>query len=292
MSIDIGAAFSDGIDEFLSKKGAMLMGLFVIVGLAGSLATGSVLQAIANAVEGTEGVSPAVAEQLRAQAQFGFDIGLRSAIMLFLVYGLGAELARIVGIRALADSTTNTVLPEHYTGNVLTLFLYRVILAVVLFILYGVLALVLVLPSVFFLPLALFAMPLFLYVALALYFAPIAVVVDEVGPLDAITRAWEYAKGNRLNLLAIAIGVVVISFVLSAPNLLFTGVATANDTGVTAITQSPIAVVVSSVFTALSTVFSLAVATSTYLQLSVDSGDAPNAGGSANADQFGTETEF
>jgi hypothetical protein len=290
MSIDIGAAFSDGIDEFLSKKGVVLAGVFFVVNLLNSLTVGSVLLALANAIEGTPDASPAVIRQLRAQAQFGLDIGMGRAIVVFVAFLLAAEFARIVAIRSLADTNTDSLLPRHYTGNLLTLFVYRIIVGVILFILYGVLALLALAPGVMFAPLALLTVPVLIYVAIGLYFAPIAVVVDEIGPLDAIARAWEYAKDNRLKLVAIAIGVAVISFIITAPNLLFSGVTAANETGLTAITRSPVAVIVSGVFGSLSTVFTLSIATSTYLQLA--SANEPPEGGAASSDQFTTETQF
>lgn len=290
MSIDIGAAFGDGVDEFLSRKGAALAVVFFLVSIASSLATGSFVLAIADRLQRTGEVTQFQLEQLRAQAQFGLDVGLGPAVVLLLGLGLVAELARVVAIRALADTSTSALRPEHYTGGILRLYIYRVLVSIVLLVLYAVLGVVLLAPAAIFPPLVLLVVPVFLYVAIALYFAPIAVVVDETGPLDAISNAWTYAKGNRLNLVAIAIGVIVVSFVITAPNLLFTGVTDAGESGVNAITSSPIAVVVSGVFGSLSTVFTLAVATSTYRQLAA--GGSLDAGGAENADQFGTETEF
>lgn len=296
MSIDIGAAFSDGVDEFLSKKGGALAGIFFLVSILSSLAGGSLIIAIANTLEGQPDVTPEMIDQVRSQAQFGLDIGLAPSIVLLLTLGFVAELARVVAIRALADRSSSTLLPRHYSNGILKLFLYRLITSIIVSILYGVLLLVMFAPAVVFAPAALLTMlvgiPVLLYVAIALYFAPIAVVVDEIGPLDAISNAWSYANGNRLNLVAIAIGVFIVSFVISAPNLLFSGVTDAGQFGAEAITASPIAVVATGVFGSLSAVFTLAVATSTYLHLSPGDDDTPNAGGNANADQFGSETEF
>jgi MFS family permease len=296
MSIDIGAAFSDGVDEFLSKKGGALAGIFFLVSILSSLAGGSLILAVANTLEGRPDVRPEMIEQIRSQAQFGLEIGIGPSIALLVGLGLVAELARVVAIRALADQSANALRPQHYSNGLLKLFLYRVLATIVVLVLYGVLLLVMFAPAIVFAPAALLSIligvPVLLYVAIALYFAPIAVVVDESGPLDAISDVWSHAKGNRLNLVAIAIGVFIVSFVISAPNLLFSGVTDAGQLGADAITASPVAVVATGVFGSLSAVFTLAVATSTYLQLSFDGDDTRDAGGSANADQFGTETEF
>jgi hypothetical protein len=292
MSIDIGQAFSDGVDEFLSRKGAALAGVFFVVTLVSSLASGSLILAIAETIEGEPEVTATQLEQLRSQAQFGLDIGIGPSIVLLIAFGLVAELARIVAISALADGSSNRLRPRHYSNGILKLFVYRVLVTIVVFVLYGVLALVLFAPTTLFPPLILLTIPVFLYVAIALYFAPIAVVVDESSPLDAISNAWTYAKGNRLSLVAIAIGVFVVSFAITLPNLLFSGSMDAAQLGAEAITASPIAVVVSGVFGSLSTVFTLSVATCTYLQLAGDAADDSNMGRTADADQFGTETEF
>lgn len=296
MSIDIGAAFNDGVDEFLSWKGGALAGIFFVVSILGSLATGSLILAFANRIQGQPDVGPEVIEQVRSQAQFGLDVGLGPAVLLLLSLGLVAELARVVAIRALADQSASTLLPRHYSKGLLKLLLYRVITTIIVSILYGVLLLVMFAPAIVFAPAALLSIlvgiPVLLYVAIALYFAPIAVVVDETGPIDAISDVWSHAKGNRLNLVAIAIGVFIVSFIISAPNLLFSGVTDAGQFGAEAITASPIAVVATGVFGSLSAVFTLAVATSTYVQLSFDGDDTRDAGGNATADQFGTETEF
>jgi len=291
MTIDIGSVFEDGFDELLSRKGAVLGGVFLLVSLASTFLTQSFALAILDVSADRGGATASELETVRDQLQYGLDIGLGPALVGLLLFILVAELVRIVAVRALGDRTTSALEPRHYGDGLLKLFVYRLLAGIILLFLYGFLLLAVMIPTAIFPPLFIAAIPLLLYVAIPLYFVPIAVVVDEIGPLTAIQRAWDYGSGNRIRLLLVAIGVGVINLVLSSPTFLVSAPGDLQGgAGAGAFAQSGPALLVTVIVGAISSVFVVAMGVAAYANLKDDAaGTAETAGGSQ---EFGSNTEF
>jgi len=292
MAIDIGAVFEDGFDELLSRKALVLGGAFVVVSLASTFLTQSFALSILEFTAARSDVSAAELQQARDQLQYGLDVGLGPALVALLLFVLVAELVRIVAVRALGDRTTNALERRHYGSGLLKLFAYRILAGIVLFVLYGLLFVVLMFPTVLFPPLLLATVPIFLYVVIPLYFAPIAVVVDEIGPLTAIQRSWDYGGGNRIRLLLVAIGVGVISLVISSPTFLVSASADlqGGGAGTGAFVQSAPALLVTVLVGAVSSVFVVAMGVAAYNNLKDDAAGPGETAGESQ--EFGSSTEF
>jgi len=172
------------------------------------------------------------------------------------------------------------------------IFLHRVLAAIVTFALLAVSAILLLfVPIAIFPPLVLLTVVPFLYIAIGLYFATYAVTIDEVGALEGVAGGWQYAKGNRIKLALIAVGVFVVQFVIGIPSLLFVDFGAVGGGLETTIQRTPIALALTAIVGAIGTVFQIAVAAQTYLHLG--SADVPPRGpDGTETDQFSGETQF
>jgi MFS family permease len=278
MSIDIGAVFEDGLHEWVTRKGAILVGLFVVVGVLGSVASDSLGLAIIDALvdfarDQGEPLPPESQEQLDATREnlgWALEVGVGAALALLVASFLVGEFVRIGAVRALADRSTDAFERQHYAENALSIFLHRIAAAIVTFVLLAVAFLITVfVPGLLFGPLAFLGLVPFLYVAIGLYFASFAVTIDEKSALDGIQYGWQLADGNRLNLVAITIGVVVVSFVISIPTFFFLDFGTGGGLEVS-IRRTPLALVGSALVGGVQSVFRLAIGAQAYTHLVED----------------------
>lgn len=300
MSISITGVFEDGIDEFISKKALALVGLFVLVSALGSIAGDTLgLAALDSVVEsakqqGTQFSAEETRqlEDARGEFAWGLGIGIGPAIALLATSFLVGEFVRIGAIRALADRNADWIEPRHYKRNVLSIFINRIIVAILTAILLVVAAFAfLLVPALIFPLLALLGVIPFLYVVIGLYFASFAVTIDEVGPLDGIQRSWELANGHRLVLVVITIGVGVVILAMSIPNFLFLDLEAASAELQTTMERTPLALAASVVVGGVQSVFRLAIASQTYVHL--DRGSQPVDGPETGAvDSWGNDDQF
>lgn len=300
MSIDVRSVLEDGLDAFLSKKAAVLIGLFVGFGALSSVAGDTfglaVLDTITTVLTEQGGQLPPEAvqqlEEQRRQLGWALGVGIGPALALLVLSFFVGELARIGAVRALADDTTNDLERRHYTKNVVSIFLNRILAAIITFVLLAVSAGILIgIPGAIFPPLVLLTFVPFLYIAVGLYFASFAVTIDEVGALEGVSRGWEYAKGNRIKLVLIALAVAVVQFIVGIPTVLFVDFAAVGEGLGTTIQRTPGALIITVLVSGVNSVFQIAVASQTYIHLG--NGGRDQRGPSTNeSDQFTGETQF
>lgn len=302
MSLDPAAVFSDGIDEFLSRKALALAVLFAFVGALGSIAGDTfgiaTIDWTLDVVSQTGGEGAAdTRDQLRQQRErlaWGLDLPLGQAAVLVVASFLVGELARIGAVRALADADATELSVDHFTANVGRIFLNRVVVAL----LSGVVLLAtgfatVFVPSLFFQPLAFLGLLPFVYVAIGLYFASFAVTLDEDGPIEGLRRAWQLASGNRLVLALIALAVALLTFVVGIPTAFLISIDPGTEGLATTIERTPTALVASALVGAITTVFRVAIAAATYLHLvDAERGTNRRAGADVHVDEFDADTRF
>lgn len=290
MAIDIGAVFEEGFDELLSRKGLVVGAVFALVSLVSTVLTQSLGLAVLDVVAEQGTADPAALAQAREQIQYGFEIGLGIATVALVLFALLSEVFRVVAVRAFGDRSTSALERRHYTGGVLRLYVYRVLTGILLLFLYVFLFVVLILPAAIFPPIGFVTVPLFIYVFLPLYLAPIAVVVDEVGPVEGIQRVWDYGSGNRIRIFLIALGVGVVNFIIGLPTSLLSGSNPYQDGGAAAIASSAPALFVTILVGAISSAFVIAMGVATYTNLKDDA--APPAETAGGSQEFGSNTQF
>lgn len=275
MSIDPRVVFQDGIDAFLSRKAVALGALFVVVGVLASVAVDSLGLALADATlaaardQGTvPGDVQAEYDRLREQLAWAADVSVAGAFWLFVASVVVGETARIGAIRALADADADAVAIEHFSRGFLRVFANRVAVAVLTSVVLAVTAVpTLLLPAALSELLALVGLVPFLYVLVGVYFASFAVTLDDDGPLEALSRSWSLAAGNRVPLALVAVGVLAVTLAFSLPTVVALPLPSGSGSLAASVASAPAGFAVAAVTGAVAAVFRVAVATHAYRHL-------------------------
>lgn len=270
MSLDIGAAITEGVRRLRSRDGIALVGAFLVVGVLSSVAGQSLLVAFAetmlelaqspDAPPGTdvETLREQV-QQARANAPLALDVPVQVALGLVFLLGIVAEALRIVAIRIFYGETGGR--PDGLTRNLVFATVNGFLGGIVVYALVGIGLLLLVVPGIF--------------LAIALFFVRQEIAVEDRNFIDAMAESWALTRGNRLNLLAFVL-ILGVLFVLSQALLtLVVGVTGSNVAGTA----------INSIVSSAVAVFSVAATTRAYAQLK---GEGPtDAGGTDEPETVG-----
>ncbi|MEF8843435.1 MAG: hypothetical protein V5A62_17720 [Haloarculaceae archaeon] len=261
MSLDIGAAISEGVDRLLSRDGLVLVGAFLVVGVLSSVATQSLTVGLSEALlefaqspdapPGTD-VEPfrEQVRQSRGGSPLAVDISAGAAFGLVFVLGILAEALRIVTVRTFYATAGER--PENLTRGLAFATANGFLGGIVVSVLVGIGLVFLVVPGVF--------------LALALFFVRQEIAVEDRNFVDAMAESWALTRGNRLNLLGLVAVLLVVGFVAFLPTV------AASVAG-----ASTASVVVGAVVSPLVTVFGIAATTRAYAQLKAEDGsDEPD----------------
>jgi hypothetical protein len=250
MSLDIGAAITEGVGRFRSRAGLALVGAFLVVGVLSSVATQSFFVELAEAaleVAQSPDAPPGTdvetlreqVQQVRASSPLAVEISAAVAFGFVFLLGVVAEALRIVSVRVFYAPAGEQ--PDDLTRNLPFATVNGFLGGIVVTVLVGVGLVVLVVPGVF--------------LALALFFVRQEIAVEDRNFVDAMAESWSLTKGNRLNLLGLAVILLVVALVVGLLGLV-TG-----QIGPTA------TVVLNNVASPLVTVFGIAATTRAYAQL-------------------------
>ncbi|MFC6951330.1 hypothetical protein [Halorubellus litoreus] len=275
MSIEPRVVFQDGIDAFLSRKAVALGALFVVVGTLASVAVDSLGLSLSEALLAAareQGPVPADVQaeyaRLREQLAWAADVSVAGAFWLFVASVATGEVARIGAIRALADEESDDLRVEHFSRRFLRVFANRIVVAILTAVVLAVTAIpTLLLPSIVSEFLALLGLVPFAYVLVGVYFASFAVTLDDDGPLEAFTRSWSLAAGNRVPLVLVALGVLAVTLAFSLPTVVALPLPTGTGSLAAAVAASPAGFAVAAITGAIAAVFRIAIATHAYRQL-------------------------
>jgi phosphatidylglycerophosphatase A len=252
MSLDISDALSDGLSRTVERNGLLLMAVFLVFGVINTV-SGQTLSAAATrfARRTLEQLPPGATTgpttlPTAAQTPLALPVPLPVALALVLLVALVAEAIRIVAVRTLVSDETETVPEEFVSRNIVMATLNGFVGGVVVLILVAVGLLLFVVPGIF--------------LALSFFFVRQEIAVEDRNFVEALSASWELTSGNRLSLFALALVLVVIGLVVSA--VVGSLVALA---GVSILTT-----IVTVVVSAVTTVFSIAVACRAYVQLASD----------------------
>ncbi|WP_324757163.1 hypothetical protein [Haloarcula montana] len=273
MSLDIGDAISNGFERLTDRNGLLLLGVFVAFGLVNTVVGQSFftayLEFVRSSFETMPG-GPGMGDQPFPFAPGGqsmpFSLPLSLPVVAALSLGLAvlSEALRIVTIRVIA-SDERTTIPDTATRNIGMATVTAFLLGLVVNIAIGIGLVFLILPGVF--------------LAVSFYFVRPAIALEDKG-IDALSRSWELATGNRLDLFLLLVLVWFISLLASIPATILNFV-------------SPIAgALVGVVVNAVVLVFGIAVATDAFLQLRTDEDDDEDIGAvDADSEFFDAERE-
>jgi hypothetical protein len=277
MSLDIGAAITEGVERLRGRDGLVLVGAFVVVGVLSSVAGQSLLVELAEAsleVAQSPDAPPGTdvealrdqVRQVRANAPLAVDVSPGAAFGLAFLLGILAEALRIVAIRVFY--TARGERPDGLGRNLPFATVNGFLGGIVVYALTALGLVFLVVPGVF--------------LALALFFVRQEIAIEDRNFVDAMAESWTLTKGSRLNLF----GLVLILAVLFGVNQLLPA-AVAGSIGV-----DVAGTVVGAVVSPVVTVFGIAATTRAYAQLKgadstgVDETDEPETVGALGPDDL------
>jgi hypothetical protein len=275
VSLQIEDALRDGFARTFERNGLIIVGVFVAFGLANAVVSQSL----------SVGYTELIASQLGAGSEIGMGPGAGSgstpgsgvggmipglggtdatplalpipvpvAVALSVAFAVTAEFLRIVAIRVFASAETERIPRELLTRKAVFTTLNGVVggLVVGAAVLLG--TLLLIVPG--------------LFLAVSFYLVRQVIAVEDANFVDAIVRAWELSKGNRLALF----GLLVIVW--------FAGLIVGLPATVALVVSSTVSVLLSAVIGGFVTTFGIAVATRAFVQIR----DAAEAGPGTSTD--------
>lgn len=241
MALQIGRAFQDGIDELLSERGTMFAGVFIVYGLLSSVVWASLSQAFTELFLGR---LPSDAQVNQAAMAGGTPLALDLPLA---VAGVGAlvllilnEALNIVAIRAFASDDREPI-PDNVGRRLGRTVVVAIAAGILTTIAVGIGLILLIIPGLVF--------------GLLFFFVRQEIALNDSGVIESISNSVSVVTDNLLATFVLAIVLVVLGFVLGG-----------------AVSFLPISLppmvlaTVSTVFSSVVSVFSIAVTTVAYLQ--------------------------
>lgn len=244
MSLDIGAALSNGLDRTFKRNALVLMGVFLVVGLVSTVASQTMNAGMMGEFPPTDtgGVPPGFPGAGDGTASpLALPVPWPVAALVSLLMAVVAEVARIVAVRTLVSDETEEIPDEFVRHNIGLATVNSFVGNVIATVLIAIGLLFFIVPGIF--------------LALSFFFVRQEVAVADKNFIDALADSWSLASGDRIELLGLAIILAVIGLVVGSPTaaLFFLSPAAGAIVGV--------------VLGSITTVFGIAVAARAYDQL-------------------------
>lgn len=204
MSIDVQETVSEGFDRATARNGLILAAVYFVVQLINIAVSNTQAQ---NAMEQMGGQMPGGFGPLGGaagpEAVQGITLPLPSPVLalLSLALALVGVLLTLVAARLFVSDETETVPEEYYQRNLVGGFINLLIGSIVMAILVGIGLILLIVPGIF------------LLVSFA--FMIFVVSVEDESFVEGLSRSWDLAQGNRLDIFLVMLVIFVIGFVLN-----------------------------------------------------------------------------
>ena len=258
MSLRIGAALREGARRTFTRDGLVLVVVFVLIGIATALATQTLLADAFDGIVETLRTEPGAAPDdltpqeideiettFESQTPFALPVSPVVAGLLLVVTAVLAEAANLVAVRAFFAESGRALSGELVRRNIVVATLNGIVGGIVVQVVIAIGLVFLIVPGVFF--------------AIAFLFLRQEIAIEDTSFVDAMADSWQLTSGDRLELFALVLGVVVLVTVISTAMPLVFGIA------------SPLlGAVVSILLGGVTAVFGTAVVTRAYAQLHAD----------------------
>ena len=258
MSLRIGEALSEGVRRTFTRDGLVLAIVFVLIGIVTALATQTIVAEVIDgaieALRAESGTAPndfspdeidRIETALEGQVPLALPISPLVAGLLLVLTGVLAEAANLVAVRAFFTESGRALSGELVRRNIVVATLNGVVGGIVVSIVVGIGLLFLVVPGILF--------------AIAFLFLRQEIAVEDESFVGAMASSWQLTKGDRLELFALVLGVIVLVTVVSTVVPILLGVV------------SPLVnVVISVLLGGVTAVFGTATITRAYAQLHAD----------------------
>lgn len=188
--LNIGKAISYGVDRLTTRGGAMLLAAYFLLQIVVQVN----FQSIAVRM-----YSDFLSEdQLSEVFPLALELPVAISAGLFVVLMIVGMVLGIVAIRAIYADINSVPTADHTRRLARTIGVFMAA-GLIAYIAIG-LGSILILPGIF--------------LTVCLIFVPMAVVIEDAGPIEALERSWELTSGNRLRLFALGLIIVVGSGVV------------------------------------------------------------------------------
>lgn len=239
MSIDIGQAIEEGGRRTVAQNGLYLVVITWVLGVLNGLFGNTVARGMFQQFQGAMG--PGMGPGAMMGPSLGLSPGLAGVLSLLVT--LATLVVAAAAIRTFVTDDTETLPGKRFTRNLGWMLVNLVVGGIVFGIAVGIGFVLLVIPGLFLL--------------VSLFFWSFYVVVDDENFVEGFSNSWGITKGNRIMLFVLGVLVAIISIVVSwvfgIPQLV----------GLT----GWIGLVVAQLGSAIASVFALATAARTFLQL-------------------------
>lgn len=205
MSLDIGAALREGFDRTTERNALLLMAAFVFVGVASAVATDTLTNGAVAALERLAQQDQAAEFDPAAfpDAPLALPIPLWAALALAFALALVGEALSIVALRTFVSDRRERVPGGFLRRRIAWVTANGFVGGIVVGALVVVGLVLLVIPGVF------------LYVAF--FFVRAEIAVEDTNFVDAMVESWTLTRGDRIEVFALAIVLLVVSLFASAP---------------------------------------------------------------------------
>lgn len=211
MSIDVQETVSEGFSRATQRNGLILVGVYFVVQLINTAISTTMAQNAMNRVGGQMGQMPGGMGPFGGAGTVqGLTLPLPTPVLwlLMLVLGIVGVLLTLTASRLFVSDETESIPEEYYKRNLFGGFINLFIGSIVLAIMVGIGLVLLVVPGIF--------------LAVSFAFMVFVVSVEDESFIEGLSRSWDLAKGNRLDIFLVMLVIFVIGFVL---NLVVGGVA-------------------------------------------------------------------
>lgn len=247
MSVDIADVISDGLERTVTRSGLVFVGLFYAVAILNRLLAADVVRSI---IEDAAGPNPQF-DPTQTTETLPPSLGLPPALatLVMLLLGLVSVVLTVAALRTFINDVTERVPTEYFTRRMGWVVLNVIAGGIVFSLAVGIGFLLLVVPGLFLL--------------VALFFWTAFVVDEDVSFVEGFERSWNATSGQRLELFALGVIVVVLGAII---NLVF-GIPAA-------LLPASVAFLFNQLGSTIGNVFTLAATAEAYKQLTGDADDA------------------
>lgn len=241
MALQIGRAFQDGIDEFLSERGAVFAGAFIVLGLVNGIIWASLTKRLTELFIGSLPSDAQTQAAIGGTAPLALDIPIVVAAVGALGLFVVSEALNIVAIRAFASDATDPI-PDNVGRRLGKTVAVAIAVGVLTAIAVGMGLILLVIPG--------------LVLALLFFFVRQEIALNDSGVIESITNSISIVTDNLLATFGIAIVLTVLGLVIGAASAFLP------------VPLSPmVSTTASTILSGVVGVFSIAVTTVAYLQV-------------------------
>lgn len=206
MSLDIGTALREGFDRTTERNALLLMVAFVLVGVASTVVTETVTAGLIDALERVaqqQGQAGEFDPSAFGETPLALPLPLGVALALAFLLALVGEALSIVTLRTFVSGERERVPGRFLRRRIAWVTANGFVGGIVVgaFVVVGLL--LLVVPG------------LFLFVAF--FFVRAEIAVEDTNFVNAMAESWKLTKGDRIEVFALAVVLVVVELVASAP---------------------------------------------------------------------------